>query len=88
MCMLWFFTFHLYVVDCCMISALWFSRVMRLTFKRSLVQQLPWFAQTLTMTALANDQLHFWHLLTLDLLKLGLKHLALDMQRLNFGSEE
>lgn len=71
-----------------MISALWFSRVMRLTFKRSLVQQLPWFAQTLTMTALANDQLHFWHLLTLDLLKLGLKHLALDMQRLNFGSEE
>lgn len=28
-----------------------------------------------------------WHLLTMDLLKLGLKHLALDMQKLNFGSE-
>lgn len=57
----------------------------RLTFKRSSVQQLPWSAQTLAMTALANDQLHFRHLLTLDLLKLGLKYVALDV---NFGSEE
>lgn len=88
LCVLWVSTFHLYFVDCCMTSALWFSRVMRLTFKRSPMPQLPWFAQTLAVAALADDQLHCWHLLTLDLLKLGLKHLALDMQRLNFGSEE
>lgn len=87
-CALWVSTFHLYFVDCCMTSALWFSRVMRLTFKRSSMPQLPWFAQTLAMAALADDQLHCWHLLTFDFLKLGLKHLALDMQRLNFGSEE
>jgi len=82
---LWFFTFHLYFVGCCMTSALWFSGVVRLTFKRSPVQQLPWSAQARAVAALANDQLHCWHLRTWDLLKLGLKHLALD---LIFGSEE
>lgn len=87
-CVLWVSTLHLYFVDCCMTLALWFSRVMRLTFKRSSMPQLPWFAQTLAVAALAEDQLHCWHFLTLDLLKLGLKHLALNVQRLNFGSEE
>lgn len=58
LCALWVSTFHLYFVDCCMTSALWFSRVMRLTFKRSSMPQLHWFAQTLAVAALADDQLH------------------------------